>query len=152
MKVSGAAPSYKGLYAAAESARVIPASVVDRVSPDFPEISRPTGFVRGMIEIDDAFEHLKSIEGAGWRVPKDYPDLVPVAEAARLADLLRLLAEGNYAQRKPADFAVLMQENAAHAQALEDMLEENGMDPQKLSAQFQFVAASCKDCHIRYRD
>ena len=152
MKVSGAAPGYRGLYAAAESAQVIPASIVDRVSPDFPDISRPTGFVRGMIEIDDAFEHLKSIEGAGWRVPKDHPDLVPVAEAARLADLLRLLAEGDSARRKPADFAELMHENAAHAQVLEDMLEENGAAPQELSAQFQFVAASCKDCHIRYRD
>lgn len=48
---------------------------------NFPEVSRPDDVVAAMVVIDNAFEHLKAIEAAGWSVPKDHPDLVPAAEA-----------------------------------------------------------------------
>ena len=35
----------------------------------------------------------KAVEKAAWGVPPEHPDLVPVAEAARLVDIYRSLAE-----------------------------------------------------------
>jgi protein tyrosine phosphatase (PTP) superfamily phosphohydrolase (DUF442 family) len=152
MKVSGTAPNYKGLYACAAGATVLAADVVDSVPADFPEVARPAGFVKGMVEIDHALEHLRLIEKAGWKVPEDHPDLVPAAEAGRLADLFRVLAEGERVKAEPPDFAAGMRENGARAQVLEDMLAAGETDAAKLSEQLKLVAASCKDCHAKHRD
>ncbi len=152
MKVSGTAPIYKGLYACARASRVLDASVIASAPADFPSVSRPSGFVKGMVEMDEVYEHLKAIEKAGWGVPKDHPDLVPAAEAGRLADLYRMLRETSYAARKPSEFAQLLSEAHRRAQTFEDLLTSGETDASKLAAQFQLVSTSCKDCHAKYRD
>lgn len=152
MKVSGTAANYTGLYACAASATPLDASTIDGVPPEFPSVSKPSGIVRGMVEIDEAFEHLKSIEKAGWAVPSDHPDLVPAAEAGRLADLYRSLLDLPNTKRRPADFAALMNRAHSEAQTLEGLLVSGEKDTAKLSAAMKFVAASCKDCHAKHRD
>ncbi len=152
MKVSGTAPGYKGLYSCTSGASVLGAPVIDAVPAKFPEVAHPAGFVKAMLEIDDASEHLKAIEKAGWAVPKDHPDLVPVAEAGKLADLLRLMAKSERAKSNPAEFAAMLLTNAAEVQTLEDWLAAGEKDGKKLSDQFKLVQASCKDCHAKYRD
>ncbi len=164
MKVSGTAPSYKGLYACAAAATVVGADVINAVAPDFPEIAPPHGFVKAMVELDEINEHLKLIEKAGWQSPKDHPDLVPAAEAGRMADILRVLSTGDRAASKPAGFAQGLKSNADLARQLEDMLlatnagtpnKSGPLDPtltSQLSQKFQAVGASCKDCHVKYRD
>jgi hypothetical protein len=152
MKVSGTAPNYKGLYACASSATVLGSDVIDAVPADFPAVAAPSGFVKGMVEVDEIFDHLRAIERAGWRVPMDHPDLVPAAEAGRLADLYRVLADGEYAKRKPAEFTGMLRESNTRAQLLEDLLAGGEQDAAKISGQFKLVAASCKDCHVKYRD
>jgi len=151
MKVSGTSASYTGLYACATNATVLSVATIDAVPAKFPSVSRPNGFVQGMLEIDAAFDHLKAIEKAGWKTPVDHPDLVPAAEAGRLADLLRVLAD-DYAKANPADFAQGLTENGRHASTLEESLVAGETDAARLSVQFKLVAASCKDCHGKYRD
>ena len=152
MKVSGTSPNYVGLYSCAENATVLSVNEVDAVPPNFPSISRPSSFVQAMVDIDHAMEHLKAIEKSGWKVPADHPDLVPVAEAGRLADLLRISAEGSRARSKPADFAEGLLDGGRLAQALEGMLDAGEADAARLSAQFRLVSASCTDCHRKHRD
>lgn len=152
MKVSGTAPGYKGLYACTASAGVLDDGVIGAVDADFPEVSHPVGFVKGMVEIDEVFDHLRSIEKAGWKTPHDHPDLVPVAEAGRLADLFRLLAVDARSKAEPADFGEQLTTDGRNAQAVEDMLAAGEKDLQKISASFALVAASCKDCHVKHRD
>lgn len=152
MHISGTAPDYKGLFACAANSRVIDSSVIDAVVADFPEASQPQGFVRGMVEIDEIAEHLKAIEKAGWETPADHPDLVPVAEAARMADLFRFLGAGDRATREESDFADHLGKDMALAQGLEDMLAGGRRDSADLSAQFNQITASCKECHAKYRD
>lgn len=152
MKVSGTAPNYKGLYACASGARVLAVNVIENVPAEFPSIWKPSGYVKGMVEIEEAFEHLKVIEHAGWVTPRDHPDLVPAAEAGRLADLHRVLGESDYARRRPAKFASLMQECNVRAQALEDLLAAGEKDAATLGDAFKLVASSCRDCHAKYRD
>lgn len=152
MHISGTSPEYKGLYACAAQAAVIDPSRIDAVPADFPEVQRPQGFVKGMVEMDEINEHLKAIEKAGWTTPADHPDLVPVAEAGRLADLLRFLAAGDRASREGADFADRLSADQIIAGQIEDFLAAGRPDPAQLSEQFRRLNASCKDCHAKYRD
>jgi protein tyrosine phosphatase (PTP) superfamily phosphohydrolase (DUF442 family) len=152
MKVSGTAPNYKGLYACAATSTVLGANVIDAVPARFPEVSHPVGFVKIMVEIDEINEHLKAVEKAGWKTPKDHPDIVPAAEAGRMADLLRLAAMGDRAKSKNVDFASMLKKNGEQVQSIEDMLAAGEQDTKKISAQFALVAASCKECHVKHRD
>ena len=152
MKIAGTAPTYTGLYACALAATALRPSEIDAVSAEFPEVSLPTSFVQGMIDADAALEHLQALERAGWAVPADHPDLVPAAEARRLADLLRVMADGDHGQPRPADFAAALRKNGVLAQHLEDRLAAGETDPTVLSGRLRLVIASCKDCHIKHRD
>lgn len=152
MKVSGTAAGYKGLYACAATSTVLAVNVVDSVPANFPAVWAPSDFVQSMVDIDESMEHLKAIEKAGWSAPADHPDLVPAAEAGRVADLLRLCAGGNDAKRSAGDFAAMMQQGHAQAQALEDLLAAGHADPARASGHFKLLNASCKDCHVKHRD
>lgn len=152
MKVSGTAPNYKGLYACAASSTPVDAATLNAVDANFPERWKPSGYVKGMNDIDEVFEHLKEIQAAGWVAPKNHPDLVPVAEAGRLADLYRVLHADEYVARKGTALATMMQQSYDQAQKLEDLLVEAKPDKGKLDAQFKLVSASCKDCHSKHRD
>ena len=105
-----------------------------------------------MVDVDHAFEHLKEIEKAGWKTPESSPDLVPAAESGRLADLYRSLQETRYVKEEPVGLTELLRDAHAKAHALEEWLAAGEQDGVKLSAQFKLVAASCKDCHVKYRD
>jgi hypothetical protein len=104
MKTSGTAPNYAGLYACTASASLLSATTIDQASPDFPSVTRPNGLVEAMLAIDDTNDRLTAIERAGWKVPADHTDLIPVAEAAALADHLRLLAASPEIAARPTSF------------------------------------------------
>ncbi len=152
MHVSGTAPNYKGLYSCATHSVVLASHVIDAVDDDFPAVWKPTGFVRNMVETDEVYEHLKAIQKADWAAPADHPDLVPVAEAGRLADLFRLAIETEYVKRRPADFTEMLRSSQDAAQSLEDLLATAQPDAVKLEEHFKLITASCKDCHVKYRD
>ena len=152
MKVSGTSPSYVGLYAMASTATLLDSSVVDSVPANFPEVAQPTGFVKGMVEMDVLMDHLRIVERAGWVAPENRPDLVPIAEAGRLADLFRVLNEGAYVKRKSASFAEMMRTSQEQTDLLEELLAAEQLDSAKLSSQLKLIATSCKDCHTQHRD
>lgn len=152
MHISGTAPDYKGLFACAADSEVIASSAIDAVVADFPEVSQPKGFVKGMVEIDEIAERLKGIEQAGWMTPANHPDLVPVVEAGRLADLFRFLAAGDRVARESGGFASRLNESQKLAQRLEDMLIDGSRSTAHLSEQFGSLNASCNACHAEYRD
>ncbi|MCC6950751.1 MAG: cytochrome c [Phycisphaerales bacterium] len=152
MKVSGTAPAYKGLYACAAEASVMSAAELDAVKPDFPEVCKPEGIVDLMVRLDVAMENMKEVEAAGWTPPAHHPDLVPVAEAGKVADLLRMLHEDRGAVAKREGFAAKIDESHAPAQRLEDMLAANSTDVAALSAEFKKVNSACKSCHTAHRD
>lgn len=160
MKVSGTSPNYKGLYACTAGAAVLTQAVIDTAPAEFPERSTPTDLVQAMVDIDHATEHLKAIEKAGWIVPKDHPDLVPVAEAGRLADLFRHLieTESKVEPAKPEAYMAFLRTNADRAQAIETLLDTapsrslNDGEKSRLKELFTAISADCKACHNAYRD
>jgi protein tyrosine phosphatase (PTP) superfamily phosphohydrolase (DUF442 family) len=151
MKVSGTAPNYTGLYACVASTTVLDLATLNSVPADFPSVSKPADFVQAMLDLDEMLDHLTQIKSANWKTPSDHPDLVPAAEAGRLADTLRLLAESSRAKREKPGFAQALLDDAAEAQQLEEAIIANA-DAASLDTQLKLVAASCKDCHAKYRD
>ena len=159
MKVAGTAPTYSGLYRCTADSVKVADAVITGARADFPEVSRPAGLVKGMVDIDLTWDNLKSVQKAGWTVPSDHPDLVPAAEAGRLADTLRLLRDDATVKSKPAEFQALMARSAVQAQSLEDLLAKfvvgarpSSEDSERLNAIASQIAATCKACHAAYRD
>jgi cytochrome c556 len=76
-----------------------------------------------------------------------------VAEAAALADHLRLLAASPEIAARPQSFRDLLAKSHAIAQRLEDQLNTlPSGDPARLSADMQALQATCKECHASARN
>lgn len=151
MKEAGTAASYEGLYACVSLARAATPEEVDAAPAAFPAVREPEGIVAAMVEIDHAFEHLAQIARAGWKVPRDHPDLVPAAEAGQLADGLRVGGEDPDVAALGDAFAKRMADAVAKATALEEAIVA-GAPTSELDARLALVRTSCKDCHGPYRN
>jgi hypothetical protein len=163
MKVAGTAAGYTGLWSCTANAVPLAAAVIDAAPADFPERTTPTSLVAAMVEIDDVHDRLKRVQKAGWRAPRDHPDLAPLADAGRLADLYRLLDDdARLTDVAPAERHMvrewLVREGLAAAR-LEGLLE--AMDASvpdraalnlRADASLALLGASCKACHQQYRD
>jgi hypothetical protein len=159
MTIAGTAPSYPGLYRCTQDAVKVADAAISSARADFPEVSRPAGLVKGMVEIDLAWDNLKAAQKAGWTVPADHPDLVPAAEAGRLADTLRPLCDDAVVKGNPTEFQSLMSLSAEQARSLEELLAKvsagarpSPEDAERLNAIASQLAATCKACHNAYRD
>jgi len=167
MKVSGTAPGYRGLWACTAKAAPMAAAVIDAASGAFPEVTRPDSFVASMVAIDEAFDRLKLAEKAGWQAPKDHPDLAPVADAGKLADLFRLIDDESLKRCDATDASAMkpwLARNASAAADLERSLERAGAARAKGDAEsaarehaaatagLAALAADCKACHAKHRD
>lgn len=154
LKVSGTAPNYKGLFKCVNAARPATQAELAAVPDNFPEVWKTSGLVNTMVEIDEAFENLKAIESAGWVSPPDHPDLVPAAEAGRLADLFRNLQDDEAVKSESAEFrsaAAAASKDAAEIEAALTAKNAANITAQA-TAKFKILARSCKECHAKYRD
>lgn len=152
MKVSGTSPSYPGLYQCVATAAVATDAELKSASAAFPQRWQTTGLVKSMVEIDEVFDRLKLIESSGWRVPPQHPDLVPAAEAGRLADLFRNLQDDDRCRTKPTQFMDAISGSAIVAAQLEQSLIAGNSPTRELTERFATLSQSCKDCHKQFRD
>ena len=158
MKVSGTAEGYKGLWSCTAKAAPVVQSVIDAVSSEFPEMTRPDSMVAAMVAIDEALDRIRLVEKNGWKVPAEHPDLAPAADAGKLADLLRLLDKDAHVanigeklgEAERADFRELLEQNARQASTLEELLLAD--DLAKRAPAMKALIAGCKECHVKYRD
>ncbi len=152
MTAAQTAASYTGLWQCAREMAPVERSELDAAPADFPEVAPVSDMVTAMVEIDERTEHLKEIEKANWSVPTEHPDLVPVAEAARLVDIYRALAELEATRTRHAELPALFERAAAEAKALETLLEGPHVDAKKAADALKVVIQTCKDCHKPHRD
>lgn len=163
MKVAGTAAGYTGLWSCTANAVPLAAAVIDAAPADFPERTTPTSLVAAMVEIDDVHDRLKRAQKAGWRAPATHPDLAPLADAGRLADLYRLLDDDAQLTDVPEAERALVREwlvrEGLAASRLEQVIEAMGVpsnDRDALSARadasLAMLGASCTACHRAHRD
>ncbi len=148
---AGTAPSYEGLYACVAAGQPAASSAIDAAPAEFPPLRQPTGLVAAMVDADAAFEHVDAIRAAGWAVPQDHPDLVPAAEAGRLADDLRLGAEDPRAAARGPELVRGLLRASEEAAALEEAIAA-GAPAADLSTRFAAVKRSCTECHASWRN
>lgn len=160
MKVCGTAAGYKGLWACTAAAAPMTAIAIDAATSDFPKITKPDSFVASMVEIDETLDRLKLAEKNGWLAPKDHPDLAPISDAGKLADLFRLIGEPpakpNQNPQEQADrlaqIHLWLKAESMKANELERMLENPSAKTAEMSQTLAAIGASCKQCHVKYRD
>jgi len=150
MHVSGTSLHYKGLFASASKAVPASEAELDSASNVFPQVWQTRNLVDAMVAIDQATDHLKAIKAAGWKPPVNAPDLVPIAEAARLVDLLKNLKDDQQVNELP-EMRDWMLESSADASVLENQLMAKKQHVQKLDEQLKRVLYSCTHCHEKYR-
>lgn len=163
MKVSGTAAGYTGLWQCTAKAAPLTAAVIDAARADFPERTVPSSLVAAMVEIDEVHDRLKLAQKSGWRAPPDHPDLAPLADAGRLADLYRLLDDDaslqDYAGSEQSRIRARIRLEAHVAQRLEQSLlrltgaermRENDSD--QASALLDLLKSGCLSCHRAHRD
>lgn len=151
MARAGTAEMYSGLYGCVAPLEAAAPSVLDAVPADFPEAAEVSGFVEAMVRIDQLYEHLQLVREAGWRVPKDHPDLVPHREALMLGELMA--GQHPEAQRHPdpAKFLKILEASRKAAGDIARLLQASS-GAGTLDNRMEALRVSCRDCHREYRD
>ncbi|MBX3402372.1 MAG: cytochrome c [Phycisphaeraceae bacterium] len=153
LKAAKTSPNYPGLYECVSSISPEYRSFLEQVPPadQFPSVATVSGLVDNMVGIDFCFVNLEHVKKAGWQVPGDHPDIVPAAEAGRMADHYRVLMDDAECKGISTEFTALLKRSWEEARALEDAIVAK-KDAATLGALFGAVEHSCKDCHDKYRN
>ncbi len=152
MRVSGTSKEYAGLFRWVVDTRLAGSEELAAAGNEFPAAWKTSGLIKTMVEIDGCLDRLKLIERAGWKTPDDHPDLVPVAEAGRLADLLRDLLDDDQVKAKSPDFRLRIADASKYGEAVEDGCAEGRLSTDDMSGRLQVLMRSCKACHETYRN
>jgi protein tyrosine phosphatase (PTP) superfamily phosphohydrolase (DUF442 family) len=152
MQAAGTAESYPGLWACAREQRVFSEGELALAPAELPEVRVVSGLVEGMVTIDKTWDRMKLVREAGWAAPPDHPDVAPAAEAGILADHFRALADDEETRLEGEELVAAMRGAMELASALEATLAAGAVDASAAEGAYKAVAASCKDCHTRWRD
>jgi protein tyrosine phosphatase (PTP) superfamily phosphohydrolase (DUF442 family) len=150
MQVSGTAKDYKGLWKAVAEAKAIPAAQRKVDPATLPKVTKVSGMVATMAEIDLVIDLVKATHQAGWKPPANHPDLVPVKETARLAKLYRDLRDDPESRQLPDEYQRLLQKSIDATAALDAAVRRN--DAAAAEQHLNAVTKGCKECHVLYRD
>ena len=155
---AGTDPKYKGLFATVDSFTPPSVEELRRVTADqLPERARLPALVETMVEVDRVWDRLKEIQKAGFRTPKDNPDLDPPHEAMMLSEHFREASRHEKLKAKGEPFARSLATAARDATSLEAALRGFSSSPgaaalEKARAIFTRVGQGCTSCHARFRD
>ncbi|MFI4897773.1 MAG: cytochrome c [Phycisphaerales bacterium JB059] len=150
LEASGTSPAYPGLWASVRECGPLDAGEIEG-APAAPAVAPVDGFVAGMAIIDRAWDNLKLCREAGWGAPSDHPDLAPASEAGIVAETLRRLNETAEVRDQPEDFVAMMLESQAQASRLEGLIV-GGAERAEVETAFAELGATCKACHVVYRN
>ena len=158
LKLAGTNPGYVGLYDSARRATAIETQLLDQLEVEFKEVQQIPPMAEAMVHLSHANDHLAQIAEAGWKSPPDHPDLDPSHEVLLLRELFTELLRTEEVASEPEDFRAWLVDSEAAAKELRAELmkwEAAGSDPEQTShfAKYtQRISASCKACHVKYRD
>jgi protein tyrosine phosphatase (PTP) superfamily phosphohydrolase (DUF442 family) len=158
LEKAGTDPRYKGLFATVEGFKIPSVGAVERVTRDqLPERAEVPALVETMVDVDRIWDRLKQIEKAGFRAPKDSPDLDPPHEALMLSEHFREASRHAEVQSKGEPFARMLGTAERDARSLEAALRGYSASPastalERTKMPFAQVGQDCASCHARFRD
>jgi protein tyrosine phosphatase (PTP) superfamily phosphohydrolase (DUF442 family) len=156
MKRAGTDPKYTGLYAAPANIRRLGPVDLDKVDAGFPESVKPAAFAQVMVRIDEQWDKLKEIKAASWKPTHTEPNSTPGHQALLLNELWREAVRMPEIRARPPDFQSWLRRAVDASTKLETALAceagKPGVDALAAEDAFKAVAASCTQCHAKYRD
>jgi protein tyrosine phosphatase (PTP) superfamily phosphohydrolase (DUF442 family) len=150
LSVAGTDPKYSGLVGIPHTLKPPSSDTLNATAADFPTEARVTDLVRLMVDVDERWDHLKAAKAAGWKTPKDHPDLDPPHEAVLLTELYREAARQAGSAAKGKEFVTILIEGEVAALDLEAALRTG--NAKDTTTAFSRSQALCAKCHEKYRD
>lgn len=154
---AGTATNYTGLYDVPRKFHKPSAEQLRAISPNFPETAKVSGLVDAMVDIDNRWDNLKAVRAAGYKAPKEHPDLQPANEAVILWEHFREAQRLPEVTRHGAAFIERFAAAEREAKEVEQLLRvwatESKADTRaQLDKIFDTIAKSCATCHKAQRD
>jgi hypothetical protein len=151
LKTAGTSEGYLGLYQAAREARRLDGQFLDSLLAAFPETAQVPPLAEAMVAIEQAHDHLKQIEAAGWTTPANKPALDPAHEALLLREHFTELLRTKEAQERPEAYRTHLQRSEATAIELESVLR-NRLPAENAARLLAVLGQNCMACHREFRD
>lgn len=150
MGVSGTSKSYAGLWKSVREAEPLSKEQLKADPASFPSITKVTGMVAIMAEVDSVIDLVRQAHEAKWQAPDDHPDLVAEKETRRLANLFAALQKEPESLKHPAQY----QEYLDHSIEVSAQLDEAVRSGNAIQAaqMLATLEVSCKTCHREYRN
>ena len=157
LSVAGTATNYTGLYATVRRFKQPSPAQLSELSAEFVETAPVSGLIEAMVNVDERWEHLRAVQAAGYRPPKEHPDIDPADEAVILWEQYREAQRLPDAARHGMDFIERLEHAEIQAKEAERLLRIFGTEPQRavreqLDRTFTAMGKSCATCHKSYRD
>lgn len=159
LKVAHTGENYKGLWASAREAQKSSPEALKALQVTYVEAAKIPPLAEAMVNVDLTHERIEEVRKAGWRMPKDHPDLDPPHEALQLKEYFRELQRTDDTKVRPDDFKKWMKEGEDAAESLEKVLRD-WKEKQKGEGEISKAAdealtrinQSCSACHNVYRN
>lgn len=159
LKVAHTGENYKGLWASAREAQKADPETLKALQVAYVEAAKIPPLAETMVNIDLTHERLEDVKKAGWRTPKDHPDLDPPHEALQMKEHFRELQRADDVKARPDDFKKWLKETEDAAESLETVLRDwkekqkgEGEAPKAADEAFSRINRNCSACHNVYRN
>ena len=152
LKTFGTGANYTGLWRAAREARPVNPARLREMKVQFVETAQIGDFAERMVQVDRHWDHVKEIQKAGWKTPKDHPDLDAAHEVLQTQEHLAESARVPGASTRPAKFQTMLKESEGAVRELGEILRAKPVDTAKAEGAFKRASGSCASCHEAYRD
>jgi protein tyrosine phosphatase (PTP) superfamily phosphohydrolase (DUF442 family) len=150
LKTAGVSKDYPGLYKDVSNFKAATAAELDTASSEFPPVAKLPDLARAMADIDRRWDNLKYSKDAGWKTPKDHPDIDPPHEAMQLLELFTELNRSDDVKKRPDFFRRCMNESEAAAKELRSAIQSKQLE--KADQLFGQLKMLCASCHNEYRN
>lgn len=150
MTLTGTSKSYPGLWADVASALPVDPVVLFTAEIDLPERADVGGYAGAMSLISRANDRVKLVAANNWQVPADHPDLAPGSDLGLIHNLLRSLTDDAESISFGDEHQRLLANSVRWSSEAERAFIAGDLDAAGVA--FKELGASCKACHVAYRD
>jgi protein tyrosine phosphatase (PTP) superfamily phosphohydrolase (DUF442 family) len=150
MALTGVSKNYDGLWSDVGSTVPMDAATLYVTDVDLPARADVGGYAGAMSLISRANDRLKLVIDNGWEIPADHPDLAPSSDLGLIHNLLRSLRDDAESLSYGARHAEILEQSIAASEAAETAYTRG--DLAAAAGAFKDLGASCKACHVVYRD